>query len=284
MDRGTSSDDITAFEKTIRLSPFVTVRECGQIHNFAKSAVRALDILELLADVERPLRAIEIARSLGLSPSSADQILKTMLDSGYLTLDAASKRYHLPARLMRLGAALSAAYFAPEAMQQLLRAVQRASGVRVLLAAPQGAYMQLVDVCDSADAPRFIEHEPVLKGLHTPFFGSCTGAAWLSSQSEATVRRLIHKCRRELGARADDVEGLLESVRRVRKQGYAFGGLMAEDGLWSVAVPLPPAANGLVLVLVVAGPACAIENSEARLAALMKSSIERYLGADVTSR
>jgi DNA-binding IclR family transcriptional regulator len=283
MHRAGAVGEMSLVEKTTRLSPFVQVRECGQIHNFAKSAVRALDILELLAATQQPMRAIEIARALSLSPSSADQILKTMLDSGYLALDAASKRYHLPARLMRLGVALSTTYFDPQSIENLMRDVQQECGGRVMLAAAQGLFMQLIDVRERQDAvPVSPDQLPAMKGLHTPFFGTTTGAAWMSAQSEDTIRRLVQKCRRELGPRADDVDGVLESIRRVRKQGYAFGGLMVDDGWWSVAVPLPPAANGLVLVLVVVNAAPVIETNAAGIAAAMKRCIELHLGATVS--
>jgi DNA-binding IclR family transcriptional regulator len=114
--------------------------------------------------------------------------------------------------------------------------------------------------------------------MHTPFFGSCTGAAWLSTQSEATVRKLIHRCRRELGSARIDAEPILESVRQIRQQGYAFGGLMAEQGMLSIAVPLPPAPNGLVLVLAATGPTERIERRERAIVLGIQRVVVRHLG------
>src|SRR5690606_14818464 len=63
------------------------IKHPGQRRNISKSAVRALDVLEHFAAVRRPLRATDIAHALDIHPSSADQLLKSMVDSGYLLID-----------------------------------------------------------------------------------------------------------------------------------------------------------------------------------------------------
>ncbi|OYX21979.1 MAG: hypothetical protein B7Z04_00960 [Rhodobacterales bacterium 32-66-9] len=60
------------------------IRHPGERRNISKSAVRALDVLEHFAAVRRPLRATDIANALDLHPSSADQLLKSMVDAAYL--------------------------------------------------------------------------------------------------------------------------------------------------------------------------------------------------------
>jgi hypothetical protein len=59
---------------------------------------------------------------------------------------------------------------------------------------------------------------------------------------------------------------------------------MADDGIWSVAVPLPPAANKTILVLVVYGPAEMIDAKTAEIAELMKKKIRRFLGKSAASQ
>lgn len=272
-------DEVPALEKTTKLNPFAGVRERGGLCNIAKSAVRALDILEIVAHAAQPPRAVEITRALSLSPSSANQVLKTMVDSGYLIFDATTKSYDLSPRLMHLGTALSARYFGPDSIDRLMHAVKCACEGNVMLAASQGAFMQVLDICDlhAQDAPRDFERS--MLGAQVPIFGTCTGAAWLSSQKDETILKTIQKCRRDLGKRASDIDGIMESIRRVRRQGYAFGGLMADDGVWSVAVALPPTANGTVLVLAVAGPERVIDGKKAEIAALIREQIRIHLGS-----
>src|SRR5690242_14914123 len=70
------SHNIWLPDKSVELSPFAFMAPPGGSHNLAKSAIRALDVLELFARLDRPLRSIEIAKQLGISPSSAAQLLK----------------------------------------------------------------------------------------------------------------------------------------------------------------------------------------------------------------
>lgn len=263
--------------KTVRLSPLAALRHHGRIPNLAKAALRALDVLELLVAAGKGLREIDIARALRMSPSSADQILKTLVDSGYILLDAISKQYRPSPRLMRLAAFLDASYFPQRVLDALAREVQRRTKATVILAFPQHSFMQILDVHDDASPlPPLSRGE--LVGMHTPFFGSCTGEAWLSTQSEATVRKLIHRCRRELGPGRIDAEPLLQSLRQIRQQGYAFGGLMAEQGTLSIAVPLPPTPNGLVLVLAATGTTEWMERRERAIVLSIRRIVARHLG------
>lgn len=62
---------------------------------------RAFSVLELLAD--RPLRAAEIARGLGLSWATAHRILSYLTEMGYLERDAGTRRYSVGVRAYSLG-------------------------------------------------------------------------------------------------------------------------------------------------------------------------------------
>jgi DNA-binding IclR family transcriptional regulator len=272
-DRGTSP---ARPERTVKLSPFARVRAPGLGVTPAKSAGRALELVEHLALAPEPLRAIELARALSLSPSSVHQILRTLMDGGYLIFDAASKRYHLSPRTARFAARASAGGFRPEALEALMGALAEMFAATVTLAAPQGGAMQVIAVRHPQERPAGEVDEGF--GVLVPFFGTCTGAAWLAAQNDDVVRGLMRRSRRDLGRRSHDPAGVLQSVRRVRQQGYAFGGLLADDGMWSVATALPPDPHGLVLVLAVSAPDAAIEERAADIACRMRAQICVHLG------
>ena len=115
------SHDVFLPDETVSLSPLaICVEEPRQGYNFSKSAVRALDILELFARIDRPLRAIDVTRLLGISPSSTIQLLKTMMDCAYLIFDPATKRYYPSPRLAEFGGWLSSKYFGDHKLQRLM--------------------------------------------------------------------------------------------------------------------------------------------------------------------
>ena len=237
------------------------VKRPGERRNMSRSATRALDVLEFFGHARRPLRAIDIARSLDLHPSSVDQLLKTMVDSAHLTFEAVSKTYLPSPRLARFGGWLVETYGGDERLRSLIQRVRAASGEVVTLTTPNDIYMQVVDL-SQADA------EGAERGLRVSMFGSAIGAAYLSTLPDAEVLRLAFR------ARLPETENaaLIAWVARIRQNGFADGP-SAEGSIWSIATPLPAAGSRAPLVLGLAGQA---ENVRARLGelgTLLKSAV-----------
>jgi DNA-binding IclR family transcriptional regulator len=280
--RGMLSHDVWSPDRTINLGPLVSTEEPGQGPNLAKSAIRALDVLELFGELRRPLRAVEINSYLELSPSSANQLLKTMVDGAYLIFDPVTKRYFPSPRLALFGGLLSASYFPDAALGALKKAVRAAAGETVVILAAQGTSMQILDVDQPAGrvgryGMRSREPRRIPKGLRAPLFGSAAGTAWLSTRSDAEVLQWMRRARRQLGPNAD-AELILAGVRRAREQGYAFGGISKDDGVWTMATPLPVSPAGVVLILSVAGPAERMNAKREMLAGLVASMVAEHLG------
>jgi DNA-binding IclR family transcriptional regulator len=121
-------------------------------------------------------------------------------------------------------------------------------------------------------------------GNRFPMFGSCMGAAWLSTQTDETVQTAVRLCRRELGRWATNVSYILERVQLVRKQGYAYGGCgsLNDDSRRGVSVPLPPSPEGLVLVIgTYAPPSTFTKTQSAEIARLMKKTMHQCIESEV---
>jgi IclR family transcriptional regulator, pca regulon regulatory protein len=272
------SHDILVPDSTVKLSPLAVSRRRGQMDGMVKSAVRALHTLELLTLVQRPLRAIEIARSLGMSPSSTNQLLGTMVDTAYLIFN--QKHYYPSPRLMKLGISLGNNYFGFGNIDRLMQSVHRALGNNLSLSTCQAGYMQVIDSLILRERSAEAQAMPLDPhfGFRTPLFGSCIGAAWLSSQSEMSIRSAIRTCRRELGKRnVDNPRQIITAIQRVREQGHAYGGLSGDDCVRTVAIPLPPCPNGIVLVLAVSGPSSDIRKRRVEIVNLLKDNVRTHL-------
>ena len=276
------SHDVLVPGETVTLSPFARVRERGQLDSVAKSAIRSLDILELLSRMGRPLRAVEIAASLGLSPSSAHQLLKSMVDAAYMLFDPASKLYRPSLRAARLGAPLCAFTFAGDPIGRLVAALQRAIDTAITISACQGGFMQIIDVFEpagtvtAANACTDLRQNSI--GLRVPIFGSCTGAAWLSAQDGATILTTARLCRRALGEQAGDDSQLIEIAQRVREQGYAFGGVSPDESTRAVAVPLPRDPTGTVYVMATSASAEHMAENRDTIGETMLVQIAEHIG------
>lgn len=280
------SHDVLVEQQTVDLGPFATFREPGQGGDFPKSAVRALQTLEYFSLAGKPLRAIEIAGALGLSPSSTNELLKSLTDWGYLIFDPVSKLYHCSPRVTRLAQAANREYGGPDALDRLLRAVLVEFGLPVSISASQGSFMQVIDFLwpedrDPSTLPYKAEQSarspfPLNIGLHSPMFGSCPGAAWLSTQSEQRVRETIRLCRRDLGHFADDEATILHRLADISEQGYAFGGISTDESYRGLSVPLPATPHGIVLILSMVGPRAEMEVRREEIAGRLPQFIAQY--------
>jgi len=71
----------------------------------AKSARRALDLLETLAEERDGLASVDLAQRLELPKSSLHELLDVLTSRGYVLLDAETRRYSLGVRVWELGQA-----------------------------------------------------------------------------------------------------------------------------------------------------------------------------------
>jgi DNA-binding IclR family transcriptional regulator len=84
-------------------------------------------------------------------------------------------------------------------------------------------------------------------------------------------------CRRALGEQKGDTAQILDLVQRIREQGYAFGGLSADDSSRAIAIALPATRDGLVLVISISGPADEFQEDREAIAATLKGHVATYL-------
>ncbi len=238
----------------------------GDRRSLSRSATRALDVLEYFGQVRRPLRAIEIARRLDLHPSTANQLLKTMLESAHLTFDAVSKTYLPSPRLLRFGGWMVETYNGDAQLLRLIRQVQSASGEIVTLTTPNDIYMQVVDLAggDFPDA----DVEGAERGLRVSMFGSAIGAAYLSTLPDREILRLANRAR----VPAIEHKEILGWIARVRQAGHA-GGPSSQGAVWSLAISLPARNLTVPLVLGVAGPTERIRSNLTKLGKILQESI-----------
>jgi DNA-binding IclR family transcriptional regulator len=179
----------------------------GGRRNLAKSATRALDVLEYFAAMKRPLRATEIGHAFGWHSSSTDQLLKTMVDSGYLIFEAARKLYRPSPRLVRFGAWLTGDYYGGERLHRLLNLVHSRSGEIVTLAVRQDEQMQVVDIIQP------VSPHPAAKGVKVPLIGSTLGGAYLAGRPDSEIRQIIDYLDRHRYNAQDRLPAIMERLR-----------------------------------------------------------------------
>ena len=246
----------------------VRVKRPSERRSLSRSATRALDVLEYFGEARRPLRAVEIARALGLQASTTDQLLKTMVDSAHLVFDARTKAYAPSHRLARFGAWLVESHGGDERLQALVAEVQSATGAIATLTTPNDLFMQVVDLAGVSPGG-----QPTERGLRISMFGSAVGAAYLATLADAEITRLAIRARLP----AAELAEVLASVERIRHDGFAEGP-SADGAAWSLATALPR--SGLSpIVLGVAGRGERMRADSARLQTVMRAAVADWAAA-----
>lgn len=244
----------------------VRVKRPGERRSSSRSATRALDVLEAFGRTRRPLRAIEIARMVDLTPSTANQLLKTMVDSAHLLFDARSKTYRPSPRLVAAASWLAETYGLDSRIHKLMQDVQTRTGLVVTVTTLNDQFMQIIDLSGPTGAGGE-------RGLKISLFGSAIGSAFLSTLDDVEVGRLADRAR----IPPAELPAVLDTLARIHEAGYAHGPATGRE-IWSIAIPLPAAVLWGQAVLGLAGPTEALRENVAASAALMSEAITRWIG------
>ncbi|HET9628879.1 MAG TPA: helix-turn-helix domain-containing protein [Novosphingobium sp.] len=249
--------------------------------NYSKSASRALDIVELLADCDLPLRAAEIAARLDLSRSSTDQLLKTMLANGSLLLDPWNMTYSPSPRIARIGLKLADRVAEVDRYQAVLDEIHARSGQVVTLTVQNDCHMQVL-----AYAGNFGHALHV--GMQVPIFGSTIGSAALSGKSPRTIGKLVKRARRQhlIGNEGDWTGSFLDRISAIRLKGYACRPLQAYDDrvgktrdMWTIGLRANQDTDRDSPVVGLMGPLASVRGGEQNLVNLIRRTLRQTLAA-----
>lgn len=199
------------------------------------SVSQAVAILRLLGSNAAPLGVTGIARALGLSPSSAFNLSRTLVAEGLLEFDAQTKTYRMGmgsidlARMALRGDAVIAA--ARPAMERLAERIDAAVG---LWRVADRNRLLLVSLSESEAATRI--HMAV--GQRQPWGAGSTGRAFLAAHGadEAAVRAAFAGVR---WTGKIDADAFVAQVAAARRLGFASDNQWLNPGIVTVAAVVP---------------------------------------------
>jgi len=241
--------------------------------HFAKSATRALEVVELFGTVRRPLRASEIRTALALHPSSTHQLLDSLAKSGFLVFDDFTKMYYPSLRLLQFGSWIAASTSDFQALGDLVAALRNKTCSPVVVSTRFRNKMQVVAHSGAPDMPSW-----VAEGVDFPLFNSISGLALLASRSDHEVHWIANRHRLKASQMGAERE-VLTRVSAIRNLGYSSGkGYGAVSGSWALAMTLPRSFAGIPLVVGLCDVAGRLKGQEANLSKMMRQEIEATLG------
>lgn len=239
-----------------------------------KSCARVIDVLEFFYERGAPAREVDIRTALNLAKSSTNDLLKTLLQRGYLTLDPATRTYFPSFRLAKFGGWLSNFYFGGDKLSRMMRELSEETGEVVILSAPRDCNMQIISIEQRENRYRYLE------GTSIDIVNTATGRACLMTKTDSEIIRTTLRAAR---FRAQDkspaaLDRVLKMIKVFQKQHYSVHVRQSpsnED--ITIGVPLPPGQTPIPLFVGVGGPACSIKNRETAIVEAMFSAVSRNL-------
>ncbi len=214
-----------------------------------EAADRVVTVLDLLGAERDGLGVREIARRLGVHPSTASRLLGTLAAAGLIERDEATARYRLGARIVGLAAVAVDRLPVVSQARPELEHLSAVTAETVNLAIRDGTHVVYVDQVTPAQTVM-----ASWVGRRSPVHASSSGKVLLAF-GEARARDVLSRRRLEaLTSRTvTDPARLADVLRQVRRQGYAASVGELEEGLVTIAAPVL-ADGSAVAAISVSGP------------------------------
>jgi DNA-binding IclR family transcriptional regulator len=202
----------------------------------AKSALRALELLDVLADCRDGMGFADLARALEVPKSSLHELLSVLLDRSYVEYDAPTRSYTLGIRTWETGQAYLRHHDLTRVARPLMEQIVQDLNETVQLAVLDGienVYLAKVD----CSHPLRLQSEA---GRRLYAHGTGLGKVLLAALPEPECRaRLARQTLPSFTPRTiTDVPHLLDELARVRERGFALDNEEYTPGLRCVAVPV----------------------------------------------
>jgi IclR family pca regulon transcriptional regulator len=223
----------------------VSVEGADREADFVQSLQRGLAVIRAFDGESTTLTLGEVATTTGLARAAARRFLLTLVDLGYVRVDA--RLFELSPRVLELGRAYLSSLRLPAVAQPHLEALVGDVGESATIA-----------VLDDAEIV-YVAHVPARRimsitigvGTRDPAFATSLGRVLLAAQDDAWLDDYLGSAAlaRITNRTVSGAASLRAVLGKVRRQGYALVDQELEAGLRAVAVPIHDADGTVVAAL-----------------------------------
>jgi IclR family KDG regulon transcriptional repressor len=209
-----------------------TGRQLGQV---VKSVMRALDVLDYIADEDGAKTLSEIARRSSLSKTATFNILATLEQRGLVARDQPRGGYRLGWRVFELGASARQQSDLLRVAKRHCVTVAQQTGETVMLGALDGLNVLYVDSTEGTYAVRLV----MGAGQRSPLHSTASGRVLLAYSADGLLDRVLS---RPLSVQTPDTivdpAQVREQVALTRTRGWSTIQSENEEGMSSIAAPI----------------------------------------------
>ncbi|HYP65016.1 MAG TPA: IclR family transcriptional regulator [Steroidobacteraceae bacterium] len=203
---------------------------------FNRSVQKALAMLETFGGERRTLSLAELGVAAGMSISSAQRCIHTLVRLGYLRRDPRLRRWVLTPRALSLTEAYLSGHALLEHATAHLIELNQASGESVSLSEPDGTDM--VFIARFPSLRPFYIHMPV--GRRLPMYCTASGRAYLSALPPGLARRILGRSRPAAltPTTLTEPQQIWKRIQAARDSGYAWSDQEYYRGDLTIAAPV----------------------------------------------
>jgi DNA-binding IclR family transcriptional regulator len=245
-----------------------------------KSALRAIEILELFMRERRPRAMSEIGVALGYPPSSATVLLKTLVGLGYLNFDRRRRVYFPTPKVTSLGDWIPKTLFGNGRLLEAMNDVHAATGEAVAIGTTNDVYLQYVKIIQSIHPLRFHVDEGTLR----PLTQSALGWLLMSTMSEEKVDNIVRRANIATPDASNRVKlpEMMKRIRQIRGKGYCSAENVPIPGGATICVLLPTTIQNQPVALGLGGVAERIRQNSGRYLNVLQQAARSVKADDAT--
>ena len=221
--------------------------------NLSQTVIKALDILECVANADRPLSASGVARLCKMSRPTAYRLLSTLASRGYVAQVNGSSYYRLGTQALSLSQNVLDALDLPEIAQPYLRQLSDITNETTYLSMLDEDEILYIGKAESSQSVR--THTKI--GSRNMLHCTSMGKAILAFLPESDQTQLIELM--ELPTRTTttitDRTALVEALAIIRTQKFAIDDEESENGVRCVGAPIFDHTGRAFAAISVSGPA-----------------------------
>jgi DNA-binding IclR family transcriptional regulator len=241
------------------------------------SVAHALMILRMLK-TRHSLRVTEVAKELGLAPSTAHRLLSTMRSMGFLEQEHAGRAYRAGWEMVEMELVTTGQLDIRDYARPVLEGLRDEFNETANLVILEGRYIRFIDGVESRNPVRVA----IRTGQRIPAPGTAAGKVLLSERSIAHVRRLFdgQPLVSAIGRTPIRFETFADELANVRARGYATNFAESVPDLHAVGVKVVDGQGRAVAALTLSFPGTRLRRSDAPRIA----SVLLLASADLTRR
>jgi DNA-binding IclR family transcriptional regulator len=251
---------------------------------FNQSVEKAFAVLAAFSAERRVLGLAQIASAAGMTASSAQRCVHTLLRLGYLRRDEQQRGWGLTPRTLGLGYPYLAGHPVIEQATTHLVDLNQACGESVSLSEPDG--VEMVFIARFPSVKRFFIHMPV--GRRLPMYCTAAGRAYLAALPPEEARDILKrsKLRSFTPHTTMEIPRILKIVDAARELGYAWACQECYLGDLTIGAAIRGELGRPIACINVSGPTSrwTIEELRERVAPLLLQTARAATGSVAASQ